>query len=236
MISTAEYEFNAGLSAPLTLAVVADLHSEDFCGLIDMLKDISPSAVLCPGDVIHKASEDEAGLDFLRECARLFPTFCSIGNHEVKHGSDVRPQLRATGATLLDNEFCSFGGITIGGLSSGYTVSSVQGRLKKTPPPDLVAMTDFFNADGFRLLLCHHPEYFRPYLMDKSVDLVVSGHAHGGQWRLFGRGIFAPGQGIFPRYTKGLYNGRLLVSAGLSNKTFIPRIFNPRQLVIIKLK
>lgn len=230
------FSFNARLTKPIRLAVAADLHGCEYGRIIDTLSKVAPDALLCPGDTLHKASPDDKGLDFLRAAVKCFPVFCSMGNHEVKHGTDIRHNIRATGATLLDNEFTGFGGINIGGLSSGYTVSSVQGRFKKTPPPDIDAMKDFFASNGFKLLLCHHPEYFDSYLKNKSVDLVVSGHAHGGQWRVFGQGIFAPGQGFFPKYTSGLYRGRLLVSRGLSNHTFIPRIFNKPQLIIIEIK
>lgn len=236
MTEITKYSFDAGLKKPLRLAVVADLHSEEYGGILGELKALSPDALLCPGDTLHTANQSEKGLDFLRDATENSPVFCSIGNHEVKHGTDIRGNIRATGATLLDNEFTDFCGVKIGGLSTGYAVSSVQGRLKKTPPPDVKALDGFFAADGFKLLLCHHPEYFKPYLEDKSVDLVISGHAHGGQWRIFGRGVFAPGQGIFPKYTSGLYHGKLLVSRGLSNHTFIPRIFNKPQIILIELK
>ena len=236
MIELTRFSLKAGLSEPLRLAVVADLHSGEYAEPLRLLKEASPDAVLCPGDVIHTANEGERGFDFLRDCSALFPTFCSVGNHEVKHGSDVRHILRATGAVLLDNEFTEFRSIKIGGLSSGYTTESVQGRLKATPPPQLSALDGFFSSDGFKLLLSHHPEYFPRYLKDKSADIVISGHAHGGQWRAFGRGIFAPGQGLFPKYTSGLYEDRLIVSRGLSNRTIIPRIFNKRQLILIELQ
>ena len=231
-----KYEIKARLSSPLTAAVVADLHSSEHGELLEKLGELSPDMILCPGDTLHRASPDESGLVFLREAAKLCPTFCSIGNHEVKHGVDVRANLRATGAVLLDNEFCSFGGINIGGLSTGYTVDTPQSRIKPPPRPNLEALSEFFGAEGFKLLLCHHPEYFAPYLKDSNADLVLAGHAHGGQWRILGQGIFAPGQGLLPKYTSGLYENKLLVSTGLSNKTKIPRIFNPRTLITITLK
>ena len=65
-------------------------------------------------------------------------------------------------------------------------------------------------------------------------ELVLSGHAHGGQWQFFGHGVWAPGQGWWPRYTKGVYVGRLVVSAGLSNTTWVPRICNPTEVVYIE--
>jgi predicted MPP superfamily phosphohydrolase len=230
------HEINAGLSHPLKMAIVADLHSIEYENLLFKLREISPDAILCPGDILHRASPDEKGLDFLREASKLCGVFCSIGNHEVKHGKDIRDDIRATGAILLDNEAVGFHGVTIGGLSSGYSVCSAQARLRKTPPPALSALDGFFAKKGFKILLSHHPEYYPRYLKDKRVDLIISGHAHGGQWRFFGRGLFAPGQGLFPKYTSGLYDKKLLVSRGLSNHTFIPRIFNKTELVIINLK
>ena len=84
-----------------------------------------------------------------------------------------------------------------------------------------------------KVLICHHPEYYPKYLKDMPIDIIVSGHAHGGQWRFFGRGVFAPGQGLFPKYTSGVYDGRLVVSRGLKKTIIPPRIFNPREVVII---
>ena len=230
------YEITAGLGSPLKAAVVADLHSNPFGDLLEKLMELAPDLILCPGDILHKADAHEAGLDFLREASKLCPTFCSMGNHEVKHGSDVRGDIRATGAILLDNEQVGFKGLTIGGLSTGYTVKTKQSRLKPAPPPDVEKLESFFTSGGFKILLSHHPEYYEKYLKDKNVDLIISGHAHGGQWRFFGRGVFAPGQGIFPKYTSGMHDGKLLVSRGLSNQTKIPRIFNKPELIILELK
>ena len=66
MIRLTEYSFEAGLKSPLRLAVVSDLHSENCDGVLKLLEDLSPSAVLCPGDVIHRADPNEKGFDFLR--------------------------------------------------------------------------------------------------------------------------------------------------------------------------
>ena len=87
------------------------------------------------------------------------------------------------------------------------------------------------------LLLCHHPEYYPEYIRDTVIELTVAGHAHGGQWNFFGRGVFAPGQGLFPKYTAGVYDGgRLIVSRGATNTVKVPRFFNPTETVIINIK
>ena len=231
---TVTHRIKAGLEKPLRAAVISDLHGSSAENLLDELKALEPSLILCPGDTLHSASLEDNGLDFLRRAAGIAKTFCSLGNHEVKHGGDIRDAIRATGAVLLDNEYAEHAGLVIGGLSTGYRAGEEQSRIKEPPAPNVKALDGFFAAEGFKLLLSHHPEYYPKYLCGKGADLILSGHAHGGQWRIFGRGVFAPGQGLFPKYTSGFY-GKMLVSRGLSNNTFIPRIFNKPELIILEL-
>ena len=92
---------------------------------------------------------------------------------------------------------------------------------------------------GYRILLAHRPEAIDEY-RQMDFDLILSGHAHGGQWRIPGwiNGVYAPGQGFFPRYAGGVYpldDLVMIVSRGLSNNTWVPRIFNPPELVMIEL-
>ena len=82
------------------------------------------------------------------------------------------------------------------------------------------------------VLLVHHPEYAVKAANSRFL-CAVCGHAHGGQWRIFGRGVFAPHQGIFPKYTAGVIDGRCIISRGTGDHTPIPRVANPRELVII---
>ena len=89
---------------------------------------------------------------------------------------------------------------------------------------------------GYKVLLSHHPEYYPEYIKDLDIDLILSGHAHGGQLRFFGRGLFAPGQGLLPKYTSGIHDGRMIVSRGLANNAPpIPRLFNSKELIFIDL-
>ncbi len=229
------YKFNFGLDKNIRAVMVSDLHGEEYKGLLGKINELSPALILCPGDILHKADVNDYGLEFLREAARTHPVFMSLGNHEVKHGGDLKAEIASTGVTLLDNTFDEFEGVLIGGLGTGYKPNTIQSRWEKPPRPDIEALDGFFNSEKPKILLSHHPEYFDEYLSQKNCDLILSGHAHGGQWRIFGRGVFAPGQGIFPKYTSGLYKGRLLVGRGLSNKTPIPRIFNKKELIVIDL-
>ena len=160
----------------------------------------------------------------------LLPAFYSLGNHEWGYLGELRSDIIKTGVTLLDNEFVSFKGINIGGLTSAYF------RMAEGMVPDTDFLTSFSQLDGYKLLLCHHPEYYPKYIKDLPIDLILSGHAHGGQWRLFGRGAYAPGQGILPKYTSGIYDGRLIVSRGIGNVYPVPKINNPPEVLKIKIQ
>ena len=112
-------------------------------------------------------------------------------------------------------------------------------ELKKRQVPQLDWLDEFEQQEGFRLLLCHHPEYYPLYLRERKIGLIFSGHCHGGQWRFYSpihgetRGVFAPGQGLFPKLTSGIHDGKLVISRGLCNTSFIPRINNPTEIVYI---
>ena len=99
----------------------------------------------------------------------------------------------------------------------------------------LRAADQFEKLDGVKVLLCHKPEHYIKYLRTRALDLVVAGHAHGGQIRVAGRGVFSPGQGLFPRYTYGVVDGRMVISAGAGNPVHLPRWGNPCEVLRITL-
>ena len=102
--------------------------------------------------------------------------------------------------------------------------------------PDLDWLKEFCKIDGYKLLLCHQPEFYNKYIRSFNVDLTLSGHAHGGQWRIKKQGIFAPGQGLFPKYTSGIHENRLIISRGIGNAYLIPRINNKPEILKIILQ
>ena len=112
----------------------------------------------------------------------------------------------------------------------------------KMQEQDYAWLDTFVQVPRYRILLSHHPEYWcleEPMLSNRDIDLVLSGHAHGGQFRLFGQGFFAPGQGWFPKYTSGIHHGkhgRMIISKGMANTVkFAPRLFNPTEVVYIEV-
>lgn len=232
------YRFKAPVSRSLRAAFVADTHDKPYKKIAAAIRENKADVILFTGDMVY-AHDDriERGFDMLAEFVSIAPTFMSLGNHEGGAVMLVRNKCRELGVHLLEEEYIDFEGINIGGLTSGYIEDSSgreENHWRKTPEPDLHWLKEFASIDGFKLLLNHHPEYYPEYIKELDIDLTLSGHAHGGQCRLFRRGLFAPGQGLLPKYTSGLYDGRLIVSRGLANNAPpIPRLFNSKELIFI---
>lgn len=218
------YELHTGkLAKPLRFLVISDLHSEPFEDLLPLMEQVD--AVLVPGDVSNRYKQEyDQGLAFLRESAKRKPTFYSPGNHEIKQEKyDELIQLaEESGAEVLINRYVRFHDLWIGGW---YDPKAVE-------VPDM--MDEFEALEGCKLLLCHKPEHYMKQLRDRQVDLTIAGHAHGGQIRVGNRGIYAPGQYFFPKYTKGWENGgKLLISAGAGNPCRMPRWNNPCEVLLL---
>jgi predicted MPP superfamily phosphohydrolase len=248
-----------------TLAVVSDLHGAEDAGRAAMkqLRNERPDGILAAGDLLESPAAyaeervqrcNRIGLAFLRDCASLAPTFYALGNHEFGLRQSFHARKRAigtppteallqaigeTGVTLLLDRAVRWEELWIGGLSGDWSA----GKKKHQPEggigdpgsaPDW--LREFAGQDGYKILLCHQPERYARTLAEWKLDLAVAGHAHGGQWRLFGRGAYAPGQGILPRYTAGVVDGRLVISRGLGGMNGVPRIGNPPEVVLLDLR
>ena len=241
---------------PAKICLLADIHDRDFSEIAASLKVRKPDIIAVAGDILGNVrfdiptpimSRTHYALDFLTACAGIAPTFFSIGNHEWMLSQKDKDIIRSTGVTLLDNAWVRHESMVIGGLTSSGAVAYEKFRSGKSEEyprwnyfnspqrnePEVGWLGEFERQEGFRLLLCHHPEYYPKYLRRRKLDLILSGHAHGGQIRIFGQGLFAPGQGVFPRYTSGIH-GRMVISRGLANTArFVPRLFNCREIVYI---
>lgn len=229
-------------------ALVSDLHGEDPREALRILREKKPDYILMPGDVLERLNGKDTrahrnGFVLLEGASEIAPTFYSMGNHEDGGVHSWNPMwklkkkereydevdlkhIRESGVTLLADSYAICDGIAFGGLQSGL--------INKGGEPSLAWLDEFCALDVPKVLLCHHPEYYEKYLKDRPLDLIVSGHAHGGQWRVLGRGVFAPGQGLFPKYTAGVHDDRLVIGTGLKKGHFpIPRLFNPPEVVFI---
>lgn len=234
-ISVSHFSFSAKTDTNITFAFVSDLHCYDNQPILECIDRIHPAAVLVGGDFIQDNIKCNEGFDFLRQSAAKYHTFCSIGNHELRYEGNLNEAISSTGAVVLDNTAVLFQGIAIGGLTSGLKEQHNLAALTKTQAPELGWLTAFAAYDGYKILLCHHPEYFDKYIRQLPIDLTLSGHAHGGHWRIFNRAIYAPGQGVLPKYTAGVHENRLIVSRGIGNAFLIPRVNNPPEVISIDL-
>ena len=207
------------------IAHISDLHdSPDYPEILRILEDERADFIVVTGDFSNRYKATyENGLEFLRKAAKSKPVFLSYGNHEVS--CNVKKDiLEKTGAAVLDNEFMRHDKFIIGGLTSSKSFSDFE-------------FLDKFSAEknGFKLLLCHHPEFYNRFLKGYDIDLILAGHAHGGQVRLpFIGGLFSPGQGLFPQLTSGIHFDKLVISRGLGNPNKLPRWFNRPEIVFIE--
>ncbi len=231
------------------IAVVSDFHSREgemhTDAILDALRDAAPGMILFPGDIMNTTdtysvtdSFNREGFSLLTGSRVLAPVFYSLGNHEHGLSPENRRILTDEGVTVLDNETAVHDGITIAGFTTGYVRSDIRYRTPPTPSAEIMSHLD---GKTPTILLCHHPEYWEPYVRGHGIDLTVSGHAHGGQWSLFGQGVYAPGQGLFPRFTHGVHTHttpggkteHLVISRGVTNSVPIPRFGNPCEVILI---
>ena len=174
----------------------------------------------------------------------LFDEIDSLIMHMIENEENIKEEhrvksLQNTGITVLQDEAIelNYGDVCIQLIGLNDPDFSERDRLLSESILE-AKLSQVNISDGFTILLSHRPEYFNVY-QNKNIDLVLSGHAHGGQFRLpFGGGVIAPGQGLFPKYDAGAYteNGTtMIVSRGIGNSIIPVRINNPPEIVIIEL-
>lgn len=232
------YVLNAKIRNQITIAVVADLHGTDPTNVIKAIEAERLDIITIVGDLVDKRQTNFIETyHFLDRCSSISSTFMSLGNHEFILSEKNIAQITEKGVHVLDNTWIHLeNGLAIGGLTSAYVLKYRRYRdEKRIVMSDLQWLSDFEKLPDYKILLDHHPENYGLYTRNMSIDLILSGHNHGGQIRLFGRGLYAANQGIFPRYSGGLYDDRLVVSRGLANTKRIPRINNPTELVFVTL-
>lgn len=250
-----QYQISCKVSSPIKCIIAADLHGRGYNDSLTLIESCKPDIILSPGDMLENALSNSAdspvnrlGFEFLSKAAKTAPLFYSLGNHEIGMSDENLIKLKNAGITLLDNEYTetriNHTNLCIGGLTSGYICRSRGFSEDIEPDVKFLAKFDRHKTDGIKFLLCHHPEYYISHydkqnyhksIKATSIDITVSGHAHGGQWKLFGKSIYAPGQGLLPKYASGVYENRLCVSCGMANTVIFPRFFNPRELVLLTL-
>ena len=242
------------IKKPYTFVVLSDLHNKVYGKnhekLIRAIEKEQPAGVLIAGDLLtaKPGYPLHLALDLLEQLAPKYPVYYGMGNHEARlflypevygtMGADYEEKLKGLGISLLRNESRSLGeDLVITGLDMKREYYK---RFKKT-----TMTTEYLkktlgekNKDKFQILLAHHPDYFQEY-SSWGADLVLSGHVHGGMVRLpFLGGVISPALRLFPKYDGGSFEekeSRMILSRGLGMHTIPVRLFNPGELVVLKL-
>lgn len=231
------------------IAHVSDLHNAEMGKgnekLLAMLRDTDPDMIAITGDLIDSRNTDiEVALQFVREAVKIAPCYYVTGNHEarINEYGELKAGMEAAGVIVLEDvrtEISLEGDtITLIGVNDPSYQTDYLFRDSETVMDTKLEELHTDN-DGFTILLSHRPELFDTYV-DHDIDLVLSGHAHGGQFRLpFIGGLVAPNQGLFPEYDAGLYteeNTNMLVSRGVGNSILPFRINNRPEVILIELQ
>lgn len=229
------------LKQEVRLAFLSDLHSEWYGeALFGSIRAFQPDAVLFGGDTFDERVSWDAAVNTLRRCASEWQTFYTPGNHEQEtfQIDKVKQAARETGTRVLAGE-----SVLIPVRNDKLLICGVEDprRDEQTHQAQMTAARNAARDNpNVTILLTHHPERVEEY-KDGAFDLVLTGHAHGGQWRFpfLKNGLIAPDAGLFPKYTGGMYplgQTQMLVSRGLArHNTRIPRIGNKPELVLITL-
>jgi len=231
------------------IAQISDLHNaemgKDNKKLLSILEKSEPDIIAITGDVIDcNRTDTEIAFAFFKEAMKIAPCYYIRGNHEAwiteEALSKFEKAISDIGVILLRNEGVS--------LEKGGEKISISGiddpdfALKKHEAPSSHMSVENIKSiagnNSYKILLSHRPEYFENYV-SAEVDLALTGHAHGGQFRIpFAGGIYAPNQGFFPEYDCGLYeknDTKMIVSRGIGNSVFPLRLNNRPEVVLVWL-
>ncbi len=230
------------------IAHVSDVHNteigDDNKKLLSVLRESEPDIIAITGDLIDSRNTDiEIALSFAEKAVQIAPCYYVTGNHEarVAEYDELKKRLVELGVVVLDNkrvdlekngEALTFIGVDDPDFTTDYLFDDSKSVIE-------MQMQRLYDEDsGYTVLLSHRPELFDVY-SENGADLILSGHAHGGQFRIPGiGGIYAPHQGFFPEYDAGVYidgDTSMIVSRGIGNSIFPLRVNNRPEVVLIEL-
>ena len=227
---------------------VSDLHNAEFGKnnekLLAMLKQTDADIIVITGDLIDsRNTKVDVAVSFAEKATKIAPTYYINGNHEARVPEEyerLKQGLDEAGVTILENDSIDITigdeAITLIGINdSSFRMELVDDTMMQNVSHQLMSVVP--DNDNYKILLAHQPHYFDAYAT--QVDLVLSGHAHGGQFKIpFIGGLVAPGQGFFPEYYEGSHikeNTEMIVSRGIGNSIIPFRINNKPEIIIAEL-
>ena len=248
---------NSKINDSINVAIISDLHDnqlgENNKELIDKINSQSPDIILVIGDMVNSDSKNsEIVINLMKELCKDNKVFFSLGNSDIDYieagRSDLIKELEGVGVTVLDKTYedieVNSNTIRIGGMYAYAFGLNGNNDVDKDNQEDGVYdfLTDFQDTDNYKIMMAHRPDSFifgnASEIWD--IDLVVSGHTHGGQVRVpFKGGLYVGDQGYFPMYDKGLFDLnkiKILITSGLgSGNQKIPRFNNVPEVVNLKI-
>ena len=233
LLKVTRYKFSGMSQSGLKIVHLSDLHGKAFGRknerLVKKVAGLKPDLICITGDIIHlyRPRDKSVALQTVASLKEIAPVLYVSGNHEMRNKGYrfFNKHLAEAGAEVLDDRTVEACGLVVTGLNGA---SLKNGKLFKIVP------------EGARdILLAHEPQHIENYAK-ADYKLILCGHAHGGQWRIpfTKQGLYAPGQGVFPKYTSGVHtcgNSKMVISRGLGNSEFPLRLFNRPEIVVIEL-
>lgn len=234
-----------------TIVQISDLHNKSFgkeqLRLLKKIEKKAPDIIVVTGDLIDSSQTNiSVSMTFIRGALKIAPVYYVTGNHESWSGiyPELSNQLAEAGVMIMDNNNVQIKesgnvieliGLADPAFNQANNIKAANRLIFREQLSKLTEKT----GDSLTILLSHRPEYFDVYA-ESSIDLVFSGHAHGGQFRLpFVGGLVAPDQGFFPKLTSGshtLDGTTMIVSRGLGNSIIPLRLFNRPELIVVILQ
>ena len=243
------------LTDSIRILQLTDLHNSEFgeenVELIEMCEAQKPDIILLTGDFVNMDEPGtEVATDLISKLTDIAPVYASLGNHELANeatfGNDLIKLYEQAGATVLEQDYIDISindqDIRLGGIY-GYCLPSKYLVTGEALPEECDFLYDFQDTKDCKILMCHMPVTWliNGSLEEWDVDYVFSGHAHGGQIILpFIGGMYAPDMGYFPGNLKGVFSSEddskhLILSSGLGSGTWVPRINNKPEIVVVDI-
>lgn len=239
----------------IRIVALSDLHCRELGSgnrrLLKKIEEEQPDIIVLAGDIFGCDANEkqvERTLAFVSAAVEIAPVYYGMGNHEYKYmdgiDASLAEKIAATGAILLDDEYMDIDingtAVRIGGYEGYYRTPHLDTQDEESKSRKWRFCKDFENSDDFKLLINHIPTNWLDWgYRDKyPVDLVISGHYHGGNARIpfTDRGVYAPYVKWFPPYTKGCFEGEkatCILTTGLAGGAHLPRVFNPPEIVVV---
>lgn len=240
---------------PICILQLTDLHNTEFgkdnSKLIEKCRSQNPDIILMTGDLINMDEPDtDVAVDLISALTRIAPVYVSLGNHEIANEQNFRTDcievFEKVGATVLEREYADINvknqNIRLGGIY-GYCLPKKFLKTNEANLEECAFLEEFQDTDRYTILMCHMPVCWliNEGLDEWDVDCVFSGHAHGGQMILpFIGGAYAPDMGFFPGDLQGVFNSKdntkyLILSSGLGDGSWVPRINNRPEIVVVDI-